>query len=45
MRLDYVFVPNVFRERLLSCEVMTEPKELIKSATDHCPLIAELAVD
>jgi len=45
VRLDYVFVPQVFRERLLSCDVMTEPKELIKSATDHCPLIAELKVD
>jgi exodeoxyribonuclease-3 len=45
VRLDYVFVPKVFRERLLSCDVMTEPKELIKSATDHCPLIAELKVD
>ena len=45
VRLDYVFVPNVFRERLLTCEVITEPKELIKAATDHCPLIAELKVD
>ena len=45
VRLDYVFAPKVFKERLLSCEVITEPKELIKAATDHCPLIAELAVD
>ena len=45
VRLDYVFTPKVFSDRLLSCEVITEPKELIKAATDHCPLIAELRVD
>jgi exodeoxyribonuclease-3 len=45
VRLDYVFVPNVFRKRLVGCEVITEPKDLIKVATDHCPLIAELRVD
>ena len=45
VRLDYVFVPKMFKDRLLSCEVITEPKDLIKAATDHCPLIAELKVD
>ena len=45
VRLDYVFVPKAFKDRLLSCEVIIEPKELIKAATDHCPLIAELKVD
>jgi len=45
VRLDYVFVPKVFKERLLSCEVKTEPLELIKAASDHCPLIAELKLD
>ena len=45
VRLDYVFVPKTFKDRLLSCEVMTEPNELIRAATDHCPLIAELKVD
>jgi len=45
VRLDYVFVPKTFKDRLLSCEVITEPKDLIKAATDHCPLIAELKVD
>ena len=42
VRLDYVFVPKVFADRLVSCEVRTEPLELIKAASDHCPLIAEL---
>ena len=45
VRLDYVFAPKAFKERLLSCDVMTEPKELIKAATDHCPLSVELKVD
>ena len=45
VRLDYVFAPNVFKERLLSCEVITEPKDLIRAATDHCPLIVELKLD
>jgi endonuclease/exonuclease/phosphatase family metal-dependent hydrolase len=44
VRLDYVFVPNVFEPRLVSCDVITEPEELIKSASDHCPLVAELEV-
>jgi exodeoxyribonuclease-3 len=45
VRLDYVFAPKTFQDRLLSCDVITEPRELIKAATDHCPLIAELKVD
>jgi exodeoxyribonuclease-3 len=45
VRLDYMFVPKTFKDRMLSCEVITEPKDLIKAATDHCPLIAELKVD
>jgi exodeoxyribonuclease-3 len=45
VRLDYVFVPKVFKERLSECQVLTEPAERIKAASDHCPLIAELKVD
>ena len=45
VRLDYMFVPKIFKDRMLSCDVITEPKDLIKAATDHCPLIAELKVD
>ncbi len=44
VRLDYVFVPKRFGERLITCEVISEPEELIKSASDHCPLIAELEI-
>ena len=45
VRLDYVFVPKVFAKRLLSCEVICEPQERVRAASDHCPLIAELAMD
>jgi exodeoxyribonuclease-3 len=42
LRLDYVFVPQMFSERLLSCEVITEPESLIRAASDHCPLLARI---
>jgi exodeoxyribonuclease-3 len=42
VRLDYVFVPKAFVDRLAKCEVMTEPKERVQAASDHCPLVAEL---
>lgn len=45
VRLDYVFVPRAFANRLVSCEVICEPKEKIQAASDHCPLVAELAMD
>jgi endonuclease/exonuclease/phosphatase family metal-dependent hydrolase len=45
VRLDYVFLPKVFADRLVSCAVTTEPRDLIKAASDHCPLIAELKLD
>ncbi len=45
VRLDYVFVPRAFRERLLKCAVITEPKERIRAASDHCPLEVVLSTD
>lgn len=45
VRLDYVFAPKTFANRLVSCEVMTQPADLIKAASDHCPLLAELKLD
>ena len=45
VRLDYVFVPRVFLDRLLKCEVMTEPAERVRAASDHCPLVVELQVE
>lgn len=45
VRLDYVFVPRAFADRLVTCEVITEPKERILAASDHCPLVAELQLE
>ena len=45
VRLDYVFVPKVFKDRLTRCEVMTEPNDQIRAASDHCPLVAELSLE
>ncbi len=45
VRLDYVFVPKTFADRLAKCEVITEPKDRIRAASDHCPLVAELILE
>jgi len=45
LRLDYCFVPKRFGQRLLSCDVLSQPVELVKAASDHCPLIAEIDID
>jgi len=45
VRLDYVFVPRPFMNRVTKCEVITEPKERVRSASDHCPLVVELNTD
>jgi exonuclease III len=44
VRLDYIFIPGAYADRLKSCEVITDPGELIRNASDHCPLLAELQV-
>jgi endonuclease/exonuclease/phosphatase family metal-dependent hydrolase len=43
VRLDYLFTPEEFIDRIESCEVMTDIVEPAK-ATDHLPLIAEIAL-
>lgn len=40
VRLDYVFVPKQFADRLTACEVITLPETA--NASDHLPLLAEL---
>ena len=45
VRLDYVFVPRAFMKQLKSCEVITEPRERVRAASDHCPLVVELNTD
>ena len=39
VRLDYVFVPQAFRERLVSCEVVTGAE--VMRASDHLPVVAD----
>ncbi|HKE56273.1 MAG TPA: endonuclease/exonuclease/phosphatase family protein [Pyrinomonadaceae bacterium] len=45
VRLDYAFVPRAFSSRLHACEVITEPANVIKAASDHCPLLVELTAE
>jgi exodeoxyribonuclease-3 len=42
VRLDYLFTPTRHESRLVSCEVLREHDD-IRSASDHFPLLAELA--
>ncbi len=39
LRLDYVFLPERFANRLHSCEVIDQPKAAV--ASDHFPLLAD----
>ena len=41
LRLDYVFVPRGFADRLLHCEVIDE-SDKARKASDHFPLLADL---
>lgn len=43
LRLDYVFLPARFAERLKICEVVKEPPE-VAHASDHFPLLAHLDI-
>lgn len=42
VRLDYVFVPRSFSDRLIDCDVILEPGDKVRAASDHCPLVAEI---
>jgi exodeoxyribonuclease-3 len=42
VRLDYAFVPATFANRLLSCEVVTEPAAVVRTASDHLPLLVHV---
>lgn len=42
VRLDYVFTPTAYAERLKRCEVRQHP-ETVRRASDHFPLLVELA--
>ena len=42
VRLDYVFVPRSFAERVISCDVVTDAEAA--AASDHFPVVADLAM-
>jgi endonuclease/exonuclease/phosphatase family metal-dependent hydrolase len=43
VRLDYVFVPQQYRARVLSCAVVRDPAAV--AASDHFPVVADLLVE
>ncbi|HEX8175828.1 MAG TPA: endonuclease/exonuclease/phosphatase family protein [Pyrinomonadaceae bacterium] len=42
LRLDYIFLPSAFNQKLLSCEVIKT--ETARHASDHYPLLAQLEI-
>jgi len=43
VRLDYMFVPAKYSDRLKSCEVIKEPA-IVTSASDHFPLLCQFEI-
>ena len=43
VRLDYVFVPQAFRERLVACEVVRDGE--VTTASDHFPVLADFVIN
>lgn len=43
VRLDYVFVPRAFADRIVACDVIRHGD--IVAASDHCPVAAEFVVE
>lgn len=41
VRLDYIFVPTLFRDRVSACDVVRHP--FTRDASDHLPLVAEVS--
>jgi endonuclease/exonuclease/phosphatase family metal-dependent hydrolase len=42
VRLDYVFVPARYADRVAVCEVLFTPPELVREASDHAPILVEV---
>ena len=42
VRLDYVFAPQRFAERLAVTEILFSPSDLIREASDHAPILVEV---
>jgi exodeoxyribonuclease-3 len=41
VRLDYVFVPALFRDRVCACDIVQHPQA--PNASDHLPLVADVS--
>lgn len=44
VRLDYFFLPKRSAEHLISCEVIREPADAVRAASDHYPLLATVKI-
>jgi endonuclease/exonuclease/phosphatase family metal-dependent hydrolase len=42
VRLDYVFVPRAFADRIEQCDIVEHPD--VRAASDHLPVLAVLRV-
>jgi exodeoxyribonuclease-3 len=42
VRLDYVFLPAAFAERIRGFDVVRDPEQSVAAASDHLPVLAEL---
>ena len=42
VRLDYVFLPKQHAPRVAVCEIVSQPAELVKVASDHAPILVEV---
>lgn len=42
VRLDYVFLPKRYDDRISVCEIVLTPSDLIAEASDHAPLLIEV---
>ena len=43
IRIDYVFVPSLFADRVVACDVVRHPQAA--AASDHYPVVVDLAVN
>ena len=42
VRLDYVFTPAQYASRVAACEIIREPSDAVRAASDHMPLAVEI---
>jgi exodeoxyribonuclease-3 len=42
VRLDYVFVPKRYADRVAVCEVIGTPEAIVRDASDHAPIVVEV---